>query len=293
MDIRRRIMQCSSQNINDDTEESIKAGDVVYYANNKLNVCKLDNWSTSLGTAIGVVVIPPNILPDGKCRIISLKFVNYQGSAVSNNTTTTYWYNSTSDTSLNNYTSCPLLSTNDGNIDDYTTAYGGYLPSDNFDGETCYMDNETKYNVSVSGGVVPSPYYNNATELNPLYTLTISGGNILSDFNGYNNTTTLYNLGTRYRAARGCYLYNDGSSSTKWHLPSVGETCFFMVRSKIISDSITALGGISPYVDQIIWTSTEYDRTNAYIYNPVQGYISYQRKSGATLIRPFATIDLQ
>ena len=285
------MLQCAAQDNNEIVEEGVKAGDVVYYANSKLNTCKLDDYSTSLGNAVGVIVIPPGILPDGKARMISLNFVNYNGSAVTNTTTYAYWYNKTNtDSSLTNYTLAPILTTNDGSTN-YTTAYGGYLPSDNFTGDTCYTDNIAKYNVSVSNGVLPSPY--NGDELNSLYTVTISGNNVLSDFNGYNNTTTLYSSSSsNYRAARGCYLYSDGYSTTKWHLPSAGELCFLLVRSKVISDSITAVGGVSPYVDRIMWSSTEYSKQHAYVVNLVQGFLSYQTKTGTTLIRPFATIEL-
>lgn len=47
-------------------------GDVAYYEGNVLKTCALDSYNESMGTAVGVVVIPNNFLPDTKARIVAL-----------------------------------------------------------------------------------------------------------------------------------------------------------------------------------------------------------------------------
>ncbi len=55
---------------------SQKAGDVVYYANGTLNITPLSSYNESMGTAVGVIVIPSGMLPDGKARMIGLHDAN-------------------------------------------------------------------------------------------------------------------------------------------------------------------------------------------------------------------------
>ena len=56
------------------------AGDVAYWDGSKVKTTPLSNWSTSLGTPIGVVVVPEGFAPDGKVRIVSLMGVDRNGN---------------------------------------------------------------------------------------------------------------------------------------------------------------------------------------------------------------------
>ena len=76
-----------------------KAGDVVYYANGTLNITPLSSYNSSMGTAVGVIVIPSGMLPDGKARMIGLHGAN--------NNSTCKWGPTSTDTSLPNLTVVP------------------------------------------------------------------------------------------------------------------------------------------------------------------------------------------
>ena len=56
----------------------IAVGDVAYFDGSKVRTCSLDDYDSSMGTAVGVVAIPNNFLPDRKARIISLKGRTYK-----------------------------------------------------------------------------------------------------------------------------------------------------------------------------------------------------------------------
>ena len=56
------------------------AGDVAYWDGSQVKTTPLSKWNTSLGTAIGVVVVPEGFAPDGKVRIIGLKSVDENGT---------------------------------------------------------------------------------------------------------------------------------------------------------------------------------------------------------------------
>lgn len=56
----------------------IAVGDIAYFDDSKVRTCPLDDYDSSMGTAVGVVVIPNNFLPDRKARIISLKGRTYK-----------------------------------------------------------------------------------------------------------------------------------------------------------------------------------------------------------------------
>ena len=56
--------------------QEMKAGDIAYWDGSKVNITSVDEWSSSLGTPVGIVVIPKGFAPDGKTRIISLKWAS-------------------------------------------------------------------------------------------------------------------------------------------------------------------------------------------------------------------------
>ena len=189
---------------------NINVGDVAYYTNGEIKTISKDKWNSSLGTPIGVVVIPSNFLPDGKTRILSLNAVDKNG-----NTTTSHeymkWGNAYVDTTLTNYTKLPITDNTSSTYGSYTLT--GILPSDNFTGDTSFVDSNAKY-YGTDANKIPSPY--NGNEFNTDYSKDISDNNALSDFNGLSNTQVLVGLGTSYEAANAAYNYNDGVSNTQW-----------------------------------------------------------------------------
>lgn len=261
------------------------AGDVAYYTNGEIKTIDIANWNTSLGTPIGVVVIPSNFLPDGKSRILSLKAVDSSGNATTSHSSM-IWGVSVIDTTLTNYDSVPITN-NTGSV---SSSYNslGYLPSDNFTGNTSYVDSKAKYSTADTKKI-PSPY--NGNEFNTDYSKDISGyNNVLSDFNGLSNTQVLVGLGSNYKAANAAWDYNDGVSNTQWYLPSASELGFMIARFKAINNTISQLGGVV-VPSTVFWSSTEYSSSRVYSMGTDYGGVNCAPKDFNYYVRPFALLD--
>ena len=260
-------------------------GDIAYWSNGSIKTTPLSSWSTSLGTPVGVVVIPEGFAPDGKVRIVSLKPVDSDGNQ-SDTHVGMKWGPLGTDTSLPNYTRVPTTdnagSTSTGSYD------SGFLPSDKFTGAQSYVDPEAKYYAN-SSNLIPSPYLGDAP--NPEYYNTISGyNNALSDFNGFSNTQTLVGLGSDYQAANACWKYSDGASNLQWYLPTMGELGYLMPRFNLINASLTAVSGVAVDGGSMFWSSSESSSYFAYYLNTNLGNVYSNGKSGSSFVRPFATI---
>lgn len=61
---------------------TIEVGSIAYAdSSNNLKYCSSDDWESSLGTAIGVVAIPSNFLPDSpEMRLIAIYGVDSAGT---------------------------------------------------------------------------------------------------------------------------------------------------------------------------------------------------------------------
>ena len=222
---------------------TMTAGDIAYWNGSKVETVSPSEWNTSLGEPVGVVVIPKGMLPDGKARIIGIEYRN--GT----------WSTTNTDTPLPNYTMVPTTD-NAGSTSTGSNSFGA-LPSDNTDGVQSYVDPLAKY--PTTSNLIPSPYLDR--KLNPEYYKELSGGNMLSDFNGFSNTQTLVGLGSVYQLANNCWSYSDGVSNLQWYLPAMGELGFLGVRIGIIQNSFTLLG-YSYSSAGVIVSSTEYDSNN-------------------------------
>ena len=267
-------------------ESTQVAGDVAYYTNGEIKTISKDKWSSSLGTPIGVVVIPSNFLPDGKARIVSLKAVDSSGNATTSHSVM-YWEQSGNyvDTTLTNYTKVPITN-NTGSVSS-SSNYNGYLPSDNFTGDTSFVDGNAKYDTT-NTNKIPSPY--NGNEFNTDYSKDISGyNNALSDFNGLSNTQVLVGLSSDYVAANAAYNYSDGASNTQWYLPSIGELGFMIARFKTINSTISMLSGVA-VPSFVFWSSTEYSSNYAYFVYTDNGNVYSNSKDGSLYVRPFASL---
>lgn len=264
-------------------ESTQVAGDVAYYTNGEIKTISKDKWNSSLGTPIGVVVIPSNFLPDGKARIVSLKAVNSSGNATTSHSSMK-WGVSGTNTTLTDYTKVPITN-NTGSVSSSSNSYG-YLPSDNFTGDTSFVDSNAKYGTT-NTNKIPSPY--NGNEFNTDYSKDISGNNALSDFNGLSNTQVLVGLGSGYVAANAAYNYSDGVSNIQWYLPSAGELGFMVARFKTINSTISMLSGVA-VPSTSFWSSTEYSSYYACNVNTFNGYVYYNDKDIYGYVRPFAMI---
>ena len=261
------------------------AGDVAYWDGSSVKTTPLSSWNISLGTPVGVVVVPEGFAPDGKTRIISLKYVDKSGNT-STSAASMSWGPTDTDTSLTNFNIVPTTD-NGGSTSTGSNGFG-YLPSDKFTGSESFVDPKAKYYGSTP--MIPSPYLGETP--NPEYYKEILSNsinvNILSDFNGLSNTQTLVGLGTDYIAANAAYKYNDGSSNLQWYLPGMGELGYIMPRFNEINSVITALGGVAVASDGF-WSSSELNINNILHLSTNNGYVIGGMKFFSANVRPFSS----
>jgi hypothetical protein len=265
------------------TPPPVLVGDVAYWDGSSVKTTPYSKWNETLGTPVGVVVVPEGFAPDGKARIVSLLYVDANG-----NTSTSYtrlkWSNVKVDTELTNFNRVPTTD-NAGSTSTGSGSYG-YLPSDKFTGTTSTIDPKAKYRGSTP--MIPSPYLGEAP--NPEYSKEISGyNNALSDFNGLSNTQTLVGLGADYVAANACWNYKDGPSNLQWYLPSMGEFGYLMPRFNEINNVIEALGGVAVNGRSNFWSSSEYNSSNAYYLYTYDGNVNNYYKDYNLYVRPFSS----
>lgn len=258
--------------------------------------------------AVGVLVIPPGVLPDGKARIAALTDVDSSGAPVSNGYSYVPWdsedtfFHSGFTTKRNEI---PIVDNRTNVITGvsrgvYTVTYWAlpYVYDGNNDRLSNPIDPESTWEMSKSVSVLtPGPYILGGA-LNPSYAATnYEGGeinNMLSDFNGLERTR---HLDTEYYpAAHAAHQYKANSGDTlEWYLPSAGEAGFLISRVNNINrglreangNELVESGGAKSY-----WTSTETNSQYAVIYDSESYKISNWFKSQDCSIRPFAQVDL-
>ena len=269
----------------------ISLGDIVYWDGSDVRTVTQSEWNTSLGTPIGVVVIPNKMLPDRKARMISIKAVNQSGNAVSSNYSMA-WGSTSTDTSLANYDCVPT--TDNAGSTSTGLSSTGVCPTDRLvsGGTKSYVDPLAGYSSSYTYNLIPSPYLGDNSTFNPEYSKAISGhNNALSDFDGLGNTQTLVGLGTGYAAANACWKYKDGVSDTQWYLPAAGELGFLAARLQTINAALSLVGGVAIGYYHNIWSSTENAIDLAYIIYTGTPNMDVYYKSNTALPRPFSIVE--
>lgn len=272
----------------------VDVGDIAYYDGSAVKFCTVDKWENSLGTPVGVCVIPEGFAPDGRPRIISLKAVDKNGNATLSHVKLEWQQYGGTDSSLTNYRRVPTMDISSSSIST-NSKNSGYLPSDMFaanQGQT--IDPEAKYsNKATYGTLIPSPYLGDKP--NPEYSKELSDNNALSDFNGLSNTEYVVNLSSYCLAAKAAWNYSDGASNLQWYLPAAGELGYLMARFNKINNSISAvggaeIGGTATTSAKFFWSSTEYGYS-AWGLEITSGYFhSLTAKDSGEYVRPFATV---
>ena len=262
--------------------------DIAYWDGKSVKTVAKDKWDTSLGTPVGVVVIPGGMLPDGKARVVSLKYPDNNGNATTS-PSSKQWGPSGTDTSLTYYDRFPT--TDNSGSTSTGSASSAFLPSDQFTGVQSFVDPKAKYYSSSNTPFIPSPYLGNDKTLNPEYCKEISGyNNALSDFNGLTNTQTLVGLGTDYVAANAAWKYSDGVSNSQWYLPAMGELGFLLPRFNEINEAIRMVGGTILSSSGKFWSSSEFSSYVAFDLSPYGGNVYCSNKTYNGIVRPFICI---
>lgn len=264
-------------------------GDIIYYDSDTyaLKKCSPQKWTSTLGDAIGVVVIPDGFTLDRKARMISFRAIDKSGN-ITNESVGMMW--GAGNNPLTRYTKVPVMNNDNDNV---IAQDNGYLPSDIFTGgESSLLDINATYYQNNSTNFIPSPYITNDGECTPnrMYYKLMEGTNTLRDFNGLQNTQILVNQSIFHEAANACFEYNDGSGlGIQWYLPAMGELGYLMSRLNVINESIHLLGG-TPISTNGYWSSSEVDAYNAYCLVTATGEVSYYDKTQTCHVRPFAIL---
>ena len=258
-------------------------------------------------TPIGVVVIPAShdVYGDDTCGVMSLAEMNYSSPDTGSSSYKGIYWGGEAETSLPNLDKVNLV--------DGTTAYRGYLPSDQFTG-TISLDGVSKYGNTSNN--IPSPYNADGSRNEAYYTTAYSTANVLSDFDGVGNTTVLTDLATSqsdwktattitnssgagyYPAACCCWRFHTaGTAQGQWYLPACGEMGYVMNRISAINTTInkvlsaySSVVAVAVHTSRHYWSSSEYNANSAHSLLTNNGYVYSISKVLNNYVRAFLRV---
>ena len=275
----------------------IEVGSIAYVdSSSNLKYCSPDDWSSSLGTPVGVVAIPANFLPDSlEMRLIAIYSVDSDGTRIEMGQTDLRWCsdNTYDVPELDNYTNDgPCLDIESNTI---TGSNGNYLCSDRFTRQPNPYDPGYGWHTTAKG-IAPSPYKEdgsfNEQFIDNTYFPVNGRLNPFTDFKGKENTDILVGLGTAYTAANAARKYKAYDGDTlEWYLPSIGELAVYFHDFNKINTAIAKAGGIK-LSDSFYWSSSEFSKYNAMILYTNYDYLYNFSKINNSYVRPFASIAL-
>jgi hypothetical protein len=233
-------------------------------------------------TAIGVCVIPANVLPDGKARFMSLKGMT-------------------------------LTTPNEGGADTQICCggYGNDIPS--LTNYTTVVTGDTTAEGTNSYGSVPkNGSYSSAPHIpSPInYFSAYSSSGATSDLDGKANTEKILAVdndadtawqtadnitnatgATVHPAAQCCWRFRPGSTNQgDWYLPSVGELAFIMPNFDDLNTAISDVSGVQLSGSDRYWSSTEGNDYGAWYVYTSNGYVYRNTKSLSYYVRAFLAL---
>ena len=275
----RKTINCSGLTTvrNNMTSKSIETNDFLYPEETLYYVYKDDydqyharkcsEWDGGLGFVIGIMIVPPDVLPDGKARIMALNYVDSAGTETTDPQNLRWTLLNNSAEPLSYHNQIPIVNPLKNEIikllDLKLNNYSAILPQEGLSETLNPLYRRTGWKYGSYYEIAPSPF--SGTVLNPVYAIEERNGtpanNAFSDFDGLGNTRILCQSADTYVAANAAHLYhqyNDGG--LEWYLPAFGELCFLPLKIKSINDilSITSRAAqISTYVNYGLWSSTQ------------------------------------
>ena len=260
---------------------TIALGDIVFQKDGIIKTIHKDSWNNSLGTPVGVVVIPENFLPDGKARMVGLYGVDVEGN-IQQTDFLLSWQDNHKQVFTNLNTEIPIIdNTGSTSISSYES---GYLPSDSFISNPSLTDDFAFYNFKQF--LIPSPYISNDSNYRAKFFNSFYLNFSFTNYNGIQNTNTLMGVS---EAAIACSRYKNGTDIS-WYLPTLGELGFLMVRLETINEVIKLLNG-SELIKGSFWSSIEHSVTKAYCLNTTTGAITPYNKMDKLYVRPYAVLN--
>jgi hypothetical protein len=234
-------------------------------------------------TAIGVCVIPRDVLPDGKARFMSLKGMTLTSPNEGDSDTYIYWGGYESD--------IPTLTNFQTVVTGDTTAAGtngyGFVPKNGSYQSTPHIPSPMDYFSAYSSAGATSDLDGKAnTEKilavdNAASTAWQTAASITND----------YSTATVHPAAQCCWRFSPGSTNQgDWYLPSIGELAFIMPNFSAINTAISDVSGVQLGDYEFYWSSTEYNGANAWRVRTDDGNVDYGSKNDGYYVRAFLAL---
>lgn len=249
-------------------------------------------------TAIGICVIPPNVLPDGKARFMSVKGMNtgvypeYGTPDEGGWDRSMPWGGKGSD--------IPTL-TNFQEIVTGETSAEGVIDESSGEYEYPCLPKDGSYSYAPH---VPSPID---------YFSAYSSTGATSDLDGKSNTAKILaidnaastdwqtastiseadSITTVHPAAQCCWRFSPGSTNHgDWYLPSIGELGFIIPNFSAINTAIAAVNGETLNDDHYYYSSTEFNAYSDWVISTSDGSVDGYNsgKDGFNYVRAFITL---
>lgn len=246
-------------------------GDIIYHdGGNELKSVFCSGWTDTLGTPVGLIVIPSSMAPDGNARMIALTDIEEIPRAVSPQAQTTDGEQKSENLKSSDPQNARTFPFNGGNLNGGLNWYDVYALN-YYDGEKMVYDvygagnpgamstdvsgltenpvADGEYYTSQSNAPVVSPYMKESDEINPYYLQeaweapepgqnsvnTSYNYNALSDLSGLTWTTLLADGGeVAYAAVQ--EFATSGTNAGDWYVPSLGEAGFIQARFSAIAN---------------------------------------------------------
>lgn len=304
------------------TDPSMALPMSVVFANkedNSLTIVESDKWNTTLFPPskfepIGVVVVPGEhgVLKDSEgknqCGIMSIVPMNCNTPTTGGTSEQTmYWGSTSTNPTGRYYTKVVKTSTNSSNVaDELSGDYYAYIPRQGSVGGTPSRGSSPYAPSPYAGSDYKSGGYNKSYGTTKFD--TSSDKNVLSDFDGINNTKKIIEQrGTKnydswkpssstqsdYPAASCCDMFSTaGTEQGDWYLPACGELGYIIPRLFDINDTISKLNtaygvGVQLSTSSYFWSSSEYRSGGGRSVGTVNGRVDYHNKSGSLWVRAF------
>lgn len=250
-------------------------------------------------TAIGICVIPPNVLPDGKARFMSIKGMNSgvypeEGTPDEGGWDRTMpWGGKGSDIpTLTNFQEIVTGETSaEGVIDESS---GGeynypYLPIDGSYYDTPHVPSPIDYFSAYSSTGATSDLDGKS---NTAKILAVDNA-ASTDWKTASAISETSDSPTTHPAAQCCWRFNPGNTNQgDWYLPSIGELGFIMPNFSRINTAIAAVKGVTLSDDDVYHSSTEFSANSTWAITTgggsVDGYLS--EKNGTYCARAFIAL---
>lgn len=258
---------------------------------------KCSEWDSNIGYAIGIMIVPPSVLPDGKARIMALNYVDSAGTETTNPQLLKWSLLGNSAETLPYYNQIPIVKPLKNEITKWLNLkfnnYNACLPQEGFLEILNPLYRRTGWRYITNDNTAPSPF--SGTVLNPVYAIE-ENNNALSDFDGLGNTRILCQSADTYVAANAAHLYHDyNDGGLEWYLPAFGELCFLPLKVESINDvlSITSRAAqVNMDTNGGLWSSTQHTGGPYTLRIKVDSNDADVTYWGdAKYVRPFAMID--